>query len=84
MKFPIGKGLYNVKHVNAIEDRFHSLQEVSSAIKEAGLEKGQLIFGIDFTISNLENGLRTFGGRSLHYFEEGLKNPYQKVIEHFR
>ena len=72
-------GLYNVRHVNAIEDRFRSLDEVSSAIKDAGLEKGQLIFGIDFTISNLENGARTFDGHSLHHYEDGLRNPYQKV-----
>lgn len=72
-----------MRHVNAIEDRFQSLDEVSAAIKEAGLEKSQLIFGIDFTISNLENGLRTFCGRSLHHYEPGIKNPYQKVIGSF-
>ncbi len=74
-------GLYNVKHVKAIEDHFKSLKEVSAAIKSAGLENSQLIFGIDFTISNLENGLRTFSGRSLHYCDDEIKNPYQKVIE---
>jgi E3 ubiquitin-protein ligase RGLG len=37
--------------------------------------------GIDFTISNLENGGKTFNGRSLHYYDENIKNPYQKVIE---
>ena len=35
--------------------------------------------GIDFTISNLENGTKTFNGRSLHYYDDEIKNPYQKV-----
>lgn len=39
----------------------------------------QLFKGIDFTISNLENGTKTFNGRSLHYYDEAIKNPYQKV-----
>ena len=96
--------MYNVKHVHAIQDHFQSLSEISSAIKNAGLENSQLIFGkfrladdlfckiinyyyfyfikgIDFTISNLENGTRTFNGRSLHYCDEEIRNPYQKVIE---
>lgn len=67
--------------MNAIEDHFNNLKEISSAINMAGLEKSQLIFGIDFTISNLENGTNTFNGRSLHYSDETIRNPYQKVIE---
>ena len=73
--------LFNAKHLQAIGDNFRDLDEVANAIKSAGLEKSQLIFGIDFTISNLENGLITFSGRSLHYCDEDTKNPYQKVIE---
>lgn len=69
--------------MHAIEDHFNDLNEVSKAIKIAGLENSQLIFGIDFTISNLENGTHTFNGRSLHYFDDDIKNPYQKVIEIF-
>lgn len=74
-------GLYQVKHLHAIADNFTSLNDISKAIRDAGLEKSQLIFGIDFTISNLENGEKTFNGRSLHYYDENIKNPYQKVIE---
>lgn len=73
--------LFNAKHLHAIGDNFRDLDEVANAIKSAGLEKSQLIFGIDFTISNLENGLITFSGRSLHYCDKDIKNPYQKVIE---
>jgi E3 ubiquitin-protein ligase RGLG len=75
------KDLFQVRHVNAIADNFNSLDEISYAIKAAGLRRSQLIFGIDFTISNLENGRKTFGGRSLHYVGNEIKNPYQKVIE---
>ena len=73
--------LFNVKHVHAIGDHFKNLNEVANAIKTAGLQNSQLIFGIDFTISNLENGLKTFNGRSLHFCDDEIKNPYQKVIE---
>ncbi len=73
--------MFKAKHVNAIEDHFASLSEITDAIKQCGLRNSQLIFGIDFTISNLENGTNTFNGRSLHYQDPEIKNPYQKVIE---
>jgi len=37
--------LYHAKHVHAIEDHFENLNEISAAIKSAGLENSQLIFG---------------------------------------
>ena len=37
--------MYGVKHVNAIVDQFHSLDQVSNAIRKAGLENSNLIFG---------------------------------------
>ena len=36
-------------------DLYHSLPEVSRAIRQAGLESSNLIFGIDFTGSNQVN-----------------------------
>lgn len=36
---------YNAKHVNAIIDQFTSLQEVTEAVRKAGLESSNLIFG---------------------------------------
>jgi hypothetical protein len=37
------------------------------------------ITGIDYTMSNKVQGEKTFGGKSLHAVEDGLKNPYQEV-----
>ncbi|CAF1208794.1 unnamed protein product [Rotaria sordida] len=67
-------------HVNAIRDDFTSIDEINQAVKDVGLVRSQLIFGIDYTISNLETGKHSFDGRSLHHIEEGLLNPYQSVI----
>ncbi|WAR14630.1 CPNA2-like protein [Mya arenaria] len=48
-------------------------------------QKGCSIFrmygeGIDFTASNIHQGLKTFGGRSLHHLDMLNPNPYEKVI----
>jgi hypothetical protein len=37
------------------------------------------MFGIDYTISNLETGKESFHGLSLHNIQDGLLNPYQSV-----
>ncbi|CAF0859657.1 unnamed protein product [Adineta ricciae] len=71
---------YCVPHENAIRDDFSSIEEVNQAVKDVGLLRSQLIFGIDYTISNLETGKYSFNGLSLHHIEEGLLNPYQSVI----
>ncbi|ELU11175.1 hypothetical protein CAPTEDRAFT_224266 [Capitella teleta] len=72
--------MYNVRHINAIVDQFHSLEEVSKAVRRAGLESSNLIFGIDYTHSNLLQGDRTFAGQCLHFLHPAIANPYQQVI----
>jgi len=64
-----------------IKDKFHTLDEVSQALRTHGLESSNLVVGVDFTKSNLWNGKRTFGGRSLHHLTPGALNPYQEVID---
>ena len=62
-------------------DRFATLDELAQALEEYGVENCNLIIGVDFTASNLEQGARTFGGKPLHYlFDDGQLNPYQQVI----
>lgn len=70
-----------------IEDRFNSLAEISNAMRVGGLEKTNLIIGIDFTASNEWQGRKSFSGRSLHHINIDPKsnriskwNPYQRVI----
>ncbi|CAF0742831.1 unnamed protein product [Rotaria sordida] len=70
----------SITHEHVIGDDFTSLEEINKAVKQVGLDHSQLIFGIDYTISNLETGKDSFHGFSLHNIQEGLLNPYQNVI----
>ncbi|KAG5546924.1 hypothetical protein RHGRI_018925 [Rhododendron griersonianum] len=58
-----------------IPDRYSTLDQVTAALRESGLESSNLILGIDFTKSNEWTGL--YG--SLH--DIGVTpNPYEKAI----
>lgn len=65
----------------SFEDHFSSYEEVADACRRAGLEKCQLILGVDFSASNEWQGRKTFNGQCLHRVVPGkVLNPYQKVI----
>lgn len=69
----------------AITDRFSNLTELSLACEQAGLDRANIIVGIDFTASNEWQGRKSFGGNSLHRVILGSTstrsmNPYQRVI----
>lgn len=57
---------------DAIVNEFLSLKEITCAIKKAGMEKCQLILGIDFTASNEWQGRKTFSQKSLHAISEKI------------
>ncbi|XP_023899531.2 E3 ubiquitin-protein ligase RGLG3 isoform X2 [Quercus suber] len=66
-------------HASYIADNFTSLDQVISALREAGLESSNLILGIDFTKSNEWTGKHSFGRKSLHTIGNEL-NPYEQAI----
>ncbi|KAG6509326.1 E3 ubiquitin-protein ligase RGLG5-like [Zingiber officinale] len=65
---------------DAMDTEYDSLEQVTEALREAGLESSNLIVGIDFTKSNEWTGKSSFGGRSLHDTRGNLKNPYEQAI----
>ncbi|KAL5811546.1 hypothetical protein ACOSQ4_028114 [Xanthoceras sorbifolium] len=62
-----------------IPDNFTTLDQVTAALREAGLESSNLILGIDFTKSNEWTGKASFNNRSLHAIGD-TPNPYEKAI----
>ncbi|XP_030543675.1 E3 ubiquitin-protein ligase RGLG3 isoform X1 [Rhodamnia argentea] len=60
-------------------DNFSSLDQVTTALRDAGLESSNLILGIDFTKSNEWSGRYSFGRRSLHAIGN-TPNPYEQAI----
>lgn len=62
-----------------IADNYKSLDQVTGALADAGLESSNLIVGIDFTKSNEWTGARSFNRRSLHYIGNE-QNPYEQAI----
>ncbi|WCJ28220.1 Copine (Calcium-dependent phospholipid-binding protein) family [Euphorbia peplus] len=62
-----------------IGDNYHTLDQVTQALTQAGLESSNLIVAIDFTKSNEWTGARSFNRRSLHHLGNAL-NPYEQAI----
>ncbi|KAF5457867.1 hypothetical protein F2P56_021944 [Juglans regia] len=67
------------QHPTYIADNFSSLDQVISALREAGLESSNLILGIDFTKSNEWTGKYSFNRKSLHAIGS-TPNPYEQAI----
>jgi hypothetical protein len=67
--------------IKLIPDRYNSYEEVSAALRAAGLEQSQLIVGVDLTGSNMQTGKRSFGGRCLHDVSDpDSPNPYCQAL----
>ncbi|KAL9665026.1 hypothetical protein QQ045_020435 [Rhodiola kirilowii] len=62
-----------------IPDQFKTLDQVTDALRESGLESSNLIVGVDFTKSNEWAGNISFNNRSLHDVG-GTPNPYEQAI----
>ncbi|KAJ4975242.1 hypothetical protein NE237_000348 [Protea cynaroides] len=56
-----------------------NIEQVVSALEEAGLGSSNLILGIDFTDSNRTQGKISFNNKSLHAIGS-TRNPYQQAI----
>lgn len=66
-------------HFYSIRDTYDDLDDVSDAIRAAGVEQLNLVVAVDCTRSNEWNGKESFNGRNLHDRRE--KNPYEQAIE---
>ncbi|KAJ4772345.1 Copine-like protein [Rhynchospora pubera] len=67
------------RRYSVIADQYHSADQVTEALAQAGLESSNLIVGIDFTKSNEWTGKHSFHGRSLHHVGDS-PNPYEHAI----
>ncbi|KAI3887060.1 hypothetical protein MKW92_047993 [Papaver armeniacum] len=63
-----------------IADNYNSLEEVTTALAQAGLESSNLIVGIDFTKSNEWSGQKSFNNKCLHSINKTSRNPYEQAI----
>ncbi|KAK4780308.1 hypothetical protein SAY87_016414 [Trapa incisa] len=69
----------NKHQSRSIGYNFSSLDQVTVALREAGLESSNLIVGIDFTKSNEWTGRHSFHRKSLHAIGN-TPNPYEQAI----
>lgn len=86
----IGRGCTSSesKQPKTLSDNYETMQQLTEGLRKAGLEKANLLIAIDFTKSNLWQGKKTFGGKSLHtiaacegeYTGSAELNPYEYVL----
>ncbi|KAF9600774.1 hypothetical protein IFM89_012382 [Coptis chinensis] len=69
----------NSTQYSKIDDNYTSLEQVTKALAQAGLESSNLIVGIDFTKSNEWTGARSFNRKCLHDIGNSL-NFYEQAI----
>ncbi|XP_008807475.1 E3 ubiquitin-protein ligase RGLG2-like [Phoenix dactylifera] len=67
------------RRYSKITDDYNSVEQVTEALAQAGLESSNLIVGIDFTKSNEWTGKLSFHRRSLHHIGD-IPNPYEQAI----
>jgi len=71
----------SVASFKMIPDQYRSFEELTLALRRAGLEKSQLVVGVDFTGSNKANGKHSYGGRCLHDVSDASHpNPYAQAL----
>lgn len=76
------KGLFRkTKAPSLINDNFQTFTQLQTALRQRGLEKCQLIVGVDFTKSNTWQGGQPYHYSSfLHTLDRDRLNPYQQVL----
>lgn len=77
-------------HTAKIADRYESYEGLQQGLRDAGLEKSNLIIAIDFTGSNKKQGKNTYAKNmpeaeqkmfsNLHWVHPQWPNPYQQAI----
>eukprot|EP01105_Mastigella_eilhardi_P027168 TRINITY_DN8231_c0_g2_i1.p1 TRINITY_DN8231_c0_g2~~TRINITY_DN8231_c0_g2_i1.p1 ORF type:complete len:488 (-),score=180.74 TRINITY_DN8231_c0_g2_i1:86-1549(-) len=64
-----------------IQDKYQTMDQVVADLRSKGLTSCNLIVGIDFSKANEWKGRSSFSGKTLHYLEPGVVNPYMSVIK---
>ncbi|KAJ0972800.1 hypothetical protein J5N97_020759 [Dioscorea zingiberensis] len=67
------------RRYSKIADNYRTMEQVTEALAQAGLESSNLIIGIDFTKSNEWTGKYSFDHSSLHQIGN-IQNPYERAI----
>jgi len=76
-----GDGKHDPFVFRSFVDRFQTFEDVTNAMRDAGVDQCQVIIGIDFTASNEWQGRTTNHGFSLHNVtSKSYHNPYLRVI----